>query len=151
MQTVYLILIVFSIWLVALTIFGFYIFKFFKNLSGGVEAGNLIKILEKLLEEKKLTVTQIESIKKEIAQIEERSQVYLQKIGIIRFNPFEELGGDHSFSVALLDAKDSGFIITGLHTRERTRVYVKNVKRGKPEVELSIEEKKAMRTAQRLN
>ncbi len=151
MQTVYLLIVIITIWLAALTVFGFYIFNFFKNLSKGVEDGNLVKVLSKLLEDKKVTAVQIEEIKKEISKIEDKSQVYLQKIGIIRFNPFEELGGDHSFSVALLDAKDSGFIITGLHTRERTRVYVKNIKRGKPEVELSLEEKKAMRTAQRLD
>ena len=59
------------------------------------------------------------------------------------------MGGDHSFSVALLNGKGTGIIITGLHTRERTRVYVKDIKQGKSEVELSQEEKKALRLAQK--
>lgn len=149
MQALYIVLIVLSIWLIALTSFLFYIFKFFKDLSKGVEKENLIKVLDKVLREQKITSDKIEEINKEIFRIRNDSQSYLQKVGILRFNPFEELGGDHSFSLAILDAKDSGFIITGLHTRERTRVYVKNVKKGKPEVELSLEEKKSLSLAQR--
>ena len=63
---------------------------------------------------------------------------------MVRFNPFSEMGGDHSFSVALLDGHDTGIIITGLHTRERTRVYIKPVNKGKSEYDLSKEELKAL-------
>jgi len=55
--------------------------------------------------------------------------------------------GDHSFSLALLDGKDTGVVITGLHTRERTRVYMKAIKAGKGEHELSEDEKKALAKA----
>jgi hypothetical protein len=63
---------------------------------------------------------------------------------MIRFNPFSELGGDHSFCLALLDDRDTGVVLTGLHTRERTRFYMKDITNGKSSLELSNEEKKAL-------
>jgi hypothetical protein len=67
----------------------------------------------------------------------------------VRFNPFKELGGDHSFSLAILDSHDSGIVITSLHTRDRTRVYMKDIKKGKSESELSAEEKSALTSAEK--
>ncbi len=150
MQTVYIILTILSLWLVGVTVLGFYIFNYFRNLSRGTTKENIISILERAIAEQSITRGEMEKINDEIAKIKDLSQSYLQKVGFLRFNPFEELGGDHSFSLALLDAKDSGIIITGLHTRERTRVYVKNIKRGKAELELSVEEKKVLRLAQKI-
>jgi hypothetical protein len=91
---------------------------------------------------------EIEQIKKEIDKLNDQGKYHVQKIGLVRFNPFREIGGDHSFSLSILDSKNTGIVITGLHTRERTRVYVKAVKNGKSDVELSEEEKKAITKAQ---
>jgi hypothetical protein len=55
----------------------------------------------------------------------------VHKVGVVRFNPFKDLGGDQSFSIALLDGQSSGLIISGLHTREGNRVYAKPVEKGK--------------------
>lgn len=73
----------------------------------------------------------------------------VQKIGLVRFNPFNETGGDHSFSLALLDGNGNGFVMTGLHTRERTRLYIKPIRNLKSEYELSQEEQKAIKEALR--
>lgn len=67
------------------------------------------------------------------------------KINLIRFNPFEELGGDQSFILCLLDNTNSGVIITSLHNRESTRVYAKAIKNGQSDnMALSKEETKAL-------
>ena len=79
--------------------------------------------------------------------MENDGRTHVQKIGLIRFNPFKELGGDHSFCLAILNGEDSGVVVTGLHTRDRTRVYMKSIKKGKSEYELSSEEKKALESA----
>ena len=81
--------------------------------------------------------------------IEEKDKRHIQKVGLIRFNPFSELGGDHSFCLAILDDRDSGVVITGLHTRDRTRVYIKDIKNGQSSLELSSEEKKALASAEK--
>ena len=67
------------------------------------------------------------------------------KIGLTRFNPFEDLGGDQSFILCLLDQNSSGVIITSLHNRDLTRVYAKPIKNGEGEnFTLSKDEKSAI-------
>jgi transcriptional antiterminator Rof (Rho-off) len=71
----------------------------------------------------------------------------LQKISMVRFNPFGDVGGDQSFSLAMLDGHDSGLILTSIHGRGGTRVYAKPVDLGKSKYSLSAEEKKALSQA----
>ena len=72
----------------------------------------------------------------------------LHKVGVVRYNPFKDLGGDQSFAVALLDRKNSGLVISSLHTREGTRVYAKPVSGGESKkYPLTEEEKKAIKIA----
>ena len=71
----------------------------------------------------------------------------LQKISMVRFNPFGDVGGDQSFSLAMLDGHDSGLILTSIHTRTGTRVYAKPIDLGKSKYSLSVEEKKALSQA----
>lgn len=137
-------LIIFGVWLVVLTIFFVWLFVFFKKLTKDSQKGDLIKILNKIFETQNKNSSSIGGLEKEIKRIDLEKKSHVQKVGIIRFNPFKEIGGDHSFSLALLDGEDSGVIITCLHTRERTRVYMKAVSKGKSELELSSEEKKAL-------
>lgn len=67
------------------------------------------------------------------------------KINLTRFNPFEELGGDQSFILCLLDNTNSGVIITSLHNRDATRLYAKAIKNGQSDnLALSKEETKAL-------
>lgn len=70
-----------------------------------------------------------------------------QKISIVRFNPFGDTGGDQSFVLAVLDAQDSGYVLTSIHGREGTRVYVKPIDEGKSKYPLSEEEKRALKQA----
>lgn len=67
-----------------------------------------------------------------------------QKISIVRFNPFGDTGGDQSFVLAVLDAHDSGYVLTSIHGREGTRVYVKPIDEGSSKYPLSKEEKQAL-------
>jgi len=71
-----------------------------------------------------------------------------QKVGIVRYSPFENTGGDQSFSIAILDANDTGFVLTSFYSREGTRVFAKPIKGGKSEYTLSEEEVDAIKKAQ---
>lgn len=98
---------------------------------------------------------QIFQIDKEIQELFEISnRIYalaqrsVHKVGIVRFNPFKDIGGDQSFALALLDGKDSGIVISSLHTREGTRIYSKPIIKGESEkYTLTEEEKQAIKTA----
>src|SRR3989344_2009464 len=126
-EIVFFVLAVFAVWLVALSVLLYRFLRYFQNLSKGVEGGNLLRLLDKVLEDEALNTKEVERVNKQIAKLEGEGKFHLQKIGMVRFNPFKELGGDHSFSLALLDGNENGVIITGLHTRERTRVYTKDI------------------------
>ncbi len=71
----------------------------------------------------------------------------VQKVGLVKFNPFADAGGKFSFVLALLDAHNTGAVITSMHGREQNRIYVKGVLRGKSDIQLSEEEQKAIAMA----
>lgn len=70
-----------------------------------------------------------------------------QRIGVVRFNPFEDTGGNQSFAVALVDAQGDGFVLSSLHGRGGTRVYAKSLAGGRSDAALSDEESEALRQA----
>ncbi|MDP9484171.1 MAG: DUF4446 family protein [Chloroflexota bacterium] len=70
-----------------------------------------------------------------------------QRIGLVRFNPFEDTGSNQSFALALLDADDDGIVVSSLHARGGTRIYAKAVAAGRPEATLSDEEAQALALA----
>jgi len=69
----------------------------------------------------------------------------IEKIKLLRFNPFDDVGGDQSFILVLLNKENSGILITSLHHRSFTRIYAKNIKNGQGDnITLSKEEKSAI-------
>ncbi len=88
-----------------------------------------------------------EKISQELAALKQKNEKNLQKIGIIRFNPFKEAGGDQSFSIAVLDANNDGFVITSLYGRDANRVYAKPIIKGASSYTLSKEEQEALARA----
>ena len=116
-------------------------FKFSKKQKK--EPKNLKEILDgfqKLEGDVKELSENLESFKKEMSSA-------IQKIGMVRFNPFSEVGSDQSFSIALLDKNNSGAVITSLYSREGNRVYGKPVCGGQSDYSLSEEEKEAIEKA----
>jgi hypothetical protein len=72
----------------------------------------------------------------------------IRNVGVVRFNPFPDAGGDQSFAIALLDAEGTGVVISSLHARTDTRVFAKPVEGGRSRYPLSDEEQDAIRRAQ---
>ena len=70
-----------------------------------------------------------------------------QRVGLVRYNPFEETGGNQSFALALLDAEGNGWVLSSLHARAGTRVYAKAIRGGRSDAGLSEEETAAIRQA----
>jgi hypothetical protein len=144
-----LIFLIFGIWLLVLSLLLYRYITFFNKLSKGFEVTDLKKILEKILSRGETNASDIKALVKRVDLVEENAKFHIQKVGLVRFNPFKELGGDHSFCLAILDEHNSGVIITSLHTRDRTRVYMKDIKKGKSEFELSADENKALVSAEK--
>lgn len=71
----------------------------------------------------------------------------ISKIGLVRFNPFGDTGGDQSFCLVMLDSHNSGFSVSSIHARTGTRFYAKQITQGKPSHPLSEEEQRAFEQA----
>ncbi len=72
----------------------------------------------------------------------------IQKVGVVRFNPFKDTGSDQSFAIALMDISGNGLVISSLFTRDGTRIYSKPLEKGKSKYPLSEEEQRAIKRAQ---
>lgn len=90
---------------------------------------------------------EVDSLEARTAILEGAQRRAFQRIGLVRFNPFEDTGGNQSFAVALLDAVGDGFVLSSLHARQGTRVYAKTIASGRAEAALSNEEQEALRLA----
>jgi len=109
------------------------------------------KDLKEVLYQFKNLEGNFKKIAEELDNLKKESKLPIQKIGMVRFNPFKEIGGDQSFSIALLDGDDNGVVITSLYTRGGNRVYGKPIKNGKSEYLLSEEEKEVIEKAKTEN
>ncbi|MCL6096425.1 MAG: DUF4446 family protein [Patescibacteria group bacterium] len=137
-----------TLWLLVLTVFFWRTLSHYNKLTKGVSEKSLKTVLEKLLKESELTAKDIEYLKDYCVRIEKNGLLHIQKVGLIRFNPFKDTGGDQSFVLSLIDGNDTGVIISGLYSRSGTRWYAKRVSGGKGiEHELTEEEKKALKEA----
>ena len=101
------------------------------------EVSNYIKKLEK----------KVEALSEEIKNLKKDSKFSVQKTGLVRYNPFQDLGGDQSFSIALLDGNNNGVVITSLYAREGNRVFAKSIEKGESKYSLSGEEIEAIKKA----
>lgn len=141
-------LVVIFVWLIAITLFFWKILNHYNRLTKGVSAKSLRTVLEELVKEAEVNKKDIEFLKGYSLKLEKEGSLHIQKIGLIRFNPFKDTGGDQSFILSLTDSKDTGVIISGLYSRSGTRWYAKKIKEGKGvEHDLSEEEKKVLREA----
>ena len=74
-----------------------------------------------------------------------------QKFGLVKYDAFNEMGGQLSFALAMLDRKNNGFLLNTVHNREGSYTYVKEILDGKSEINLSEEEEKALNKAVNAN
>ncbi len=138
------------VWCGALSYILFMQQKNIQKVTRGGKRESIIELLSEVLETEKNLGKNLNDVKRKVEGLIFDSQLYIQKIGLVRFNPFNDTGGDQSFILALIDSEDSGVVISGLHTRNGTRWYAKKVENGKGvEHELSLDEIKAIKSATR--
>ncbi len=141
----YVILSLIFLWLLLLTFTLFRTLKHYKNLTGGVKSENLISVWEKYLEKEKQNEESIKNLTLGQSLLQKESRSHIQRVGVTRFNPFNDAGGNQSFAATLLDENGDGMLLSSLHGRDLTRVYAKPVKGYKPEgFDFSQEEQDAV-------
>ena len=118
--------------------------KKYKKLMGGKNARSLEKDIMGLYEDNRLIKASMEKNRKDIENLYRKLGGAFQKMGIVKYDAFNQMGGQLSFSLALLDENDNGFIINSVHSAEGCYSYTKEIKNGLCDISLGDEEKKAL-------
>ena len=88
-----------------------------------------------------------EQTAKRLDVVEHRLDGAIAHSGLVRYDAYNEMSGRQSTSIALLDARKTGVILSSIHHRDQARLYAKGVREGVGELELSPEEAEALRVA----
>ena len=118
-----------------------------ERITRGDDGQSLQGVLETHLGRVVEVQSEVVELARRTGRLEVDGRQAFQRIGLVRFNPFEDTGGNQSFALALLDAEEDGIIISSLHARGATRIYAKAIAAGRPEAALSDEESEALHLA----
>lgn len=113
----------------------------------GEDGHSLEAVLDAHLERVSAVARELDGLAARTLALEAAQRRAFQRVGLIRYNPFEETGGNQSFALALLDAAGDGWVLSSLHARSGTRVYAKAIKAGRADAALSEEETAAIQQA----
>ncbi len=117
------------------------------GLTRGADGDSLEQLLSAHVDKVFTVARELQDVAGRTTRLEVESQHALSRLGLVRYNPFEDTGGNQSFVVAALDARGDGVVLTSLHTRNGTRIYAKGVRGGQADSSLSEEETEALRLA----
>ena len=115
-----------------------------QKMMTGVTGENLEQLLHSQISEVRNAVEQVKQLSERCQQLDETSRTAIQKVGVVRFNAFNDTGSDLSFAIALLDGNNNGVVITSLFGRNESRVYAKPIQNGQSTYLLTTEEKEAL-------
>lgn len=121
--------------------------KRLQRLTAGATGASLERVLMNHLARVEEVDTRQRQIDQRVAALEAQIPLCVQHVGLVRYDAFEDVGGQQSFSLAMLDAQQNGMILTSVYSRSDVRVYAKAVRRGQPSHPLSEEELQALRNA----
>ena len=121
--------------------------KQYKKFMTGKDAADLESQIIKLFEDNKYLLNLTEANKKDIRSIKHEIEYSFNKMGIIRYDAFQHMGGMMSFSIAMLNKRNDGYILNSVHNMDGCYTYIKEIKKGYCEIELSNEEKEALAKA----
>jgi hypothetical protein len=122
--------------------------RLYQRLTRGTSGGNIEDVLQVHMNTVRTVAMETERLKGQLAQVAERQQRCIQRVGLVRFDAFDDVGGQQSFAVVLLDAQRNGAALSSVYSRQDVRVYAKAIHEGQPSHPLSREEQQAMALAE---
>jgi len=121
--------------------------KNYTNFMSGKDAESMEEVILKRFEEIETLRKKDEEKQQKIEELFEKLKSVYQKIGIVKYDAFHEMGGKLSFSIALLDEENNGYIMNSMHSQEGCYTYIKEIIKGKSFITLGEEEKQALEQA----
>lgn len=121
----------------------------YNRFMSGVTGENIEDLLTECIDRTNTVISKNREMENRINGIDRNLLYCLQKVGVVRFNAFDNVGSDLSFSIALLNSNDDGVVLSGLYSRDSSCTYAKPVTGGKSKYALSVEELKAIDIAKK--
>ncbi len=136
------------IWLGGMTFFIWRQQNFLKVLFPKSGERDIRRKFEELVKQTTDFGRDLNKVKIHLLEVEKIGLQHLQRVELFRFNPYDDTGGDQSFTIALLDSKGDGMVLTSLHARSGTRIFAKPIILGRgAKQNLSEEEEKVVNLA----
>lgn len=116
----------------------------YRKLTRGINNKNLEEVIVKYLDNIDEVKKDSEIIKEQQEKLEKSLKFCIQKVSVMRYKAFEDIGSDLSFSIALLNDENDGVVLTGIYGRSESMVYAKPIDKGISRYDLSEEEKQVL-------
>jgi hypothetical protein len=113
----------------------------------GKNGSSLENDIMSIYEDNKFMKLSIDENRENIKNLFKKSEKAIQKVGLVKYDAFKEMGGKLSFALALLDENNNGVLINSVHSSEGCYSYTKRIKNGDSQISLSNEEKVAVERA----
>lgn len=137
-----------TVWLGILTILVWKQGEFLKSLFPKSGERDIRRKFEEVLQTIDSFGRELKDTKLDLSDLRKEGFSHISRFWLLRYNPYEDSGGDQSFTVALLDENGSGIVLTSLHARSGTRVFGKPIENGKSsKYKLSSEEEEVIKKA----
>jgi len=133
-----------AVWLLAVQLHTRHVEARLDAIFSNADEDNGARMLADYLSTVRATAAAVNRMKAEHDQIAAIMPSVIRNVGLVRFSPFHDTGGDQSFALALLDSQGDGVVVTALHSRSDSRLYAKPVERGASHYSLTPEEREAM-------
>lgn len=124
-----------------------YVKNRYRKMMAGVEGGNLERMIADHIELAESISNDRKDFRKDIERLDAQMAKAITRVGVVRFDAFDDVGSDLSYCVALLDSGNNGVVISGIFGREEARTYVKPIVDGESTYKLTREEEQALRDA----
>ena len=138
------VVLIFGAWIILLQSRVNHLVSHYNRLLDGASGGSLLDALDRYVERLDEAIGHVNELDEVCHQIQTAQLGAVQRVGVIRFNPFNDTGSDQSFAVALLDAQGSGVVLSSLFSRASTRIFAKAVSEGESAYPLTDEEREAI-------
>ena len=121
--------------------------KKYNKFMKGSDGKSLEKDILALFEENKFISEENEKNRKDIKELQRRQTYCYQKMGLVKYDAFNQMGGKLSFCLVLLNDKNDGILLNSVHSSDGCYSYTKEIKKGESELSLGAEEEKALEMA----
>ncbi len=121
----------------------------YRSVLGGSKGGSLEGLLREYDARARELEAGVQNLHASVEQLRREARRHLQGVGVVRFDAFDNTGGNQSFAIALADELGNGVVFSSIHGRDETRMYAKPLEKGSSSYALSSEELSAVEAALR--